>query len=52
MKALSHVETSVFRALLNWGADLVSRDAAAMKSKHRANQIAAAVAASGNPSGA
>jgi hypothetical protein len=52
MKALSHVETSAFQALLNWGADLVSRYAAAMKPEHRANQIAAVVAASGNPSGA
>jgi hypothetical protein len=52
MKALSHTETSALQALLNRGVDLVSRSAAAMKPEHRANQIAAAVAASGNPSGA
>jgi hypothetical protein len=39
------------QALLNWSADLISRAAAATKPRHRADQIAAAVAESGNPSG-
>jgi hypothetical protein len=52
MKTLSQTEASFSQALLNWSADLVLRAAASMKPKHRAGQIAAEVAASGNPSGA
>jgi hypothetical protein len=51
MKTLSQTEASFSQALLNWGADLVSRAAASIRPKHRADQIAAEVAASGNPSG-
>ncbi len=52
MKTLSHTETPVPRALLNWTEDLVLRAAQAIKPTHRADQVAAAVAESGNPSGA
>jgi len=52
MKALSQPQTSTLHVLLNWGADLISRAAASMKPQHRADQIAAIVAASNNPSGA
>jgi hypothetical protein len=52
MKILSHTETPVPQALLNWCEDLVLRATRAMKPKHRADQIAAEVAESGNPSGA
>lgn len=38
--------------LLSWGEDLVSGAAAAMRSELRADQIAAVVAESNNPSGA
>jgi hypothetical protein len=51
MKTLSHTETSALQVLLSWGADLFSRAAAAMKPKYRADEIAATVAESGNPSG-
>ena len=51
MKTLSQTEASFPQTLLNWGVDLVSRAAASIKPKHRADQIAAEVAASGNPSG-
>jgi hypothetical protein len=51
MRTLSHTETSALQALLNWSADLLSRAAAAKKPRHRADQIAAAVAESGHPSG-
>lgn len=47
MKTLSQTETPV----LNWSAELVSQTMASMKPKYRADQIAATVAASGNPSG-
>jgi hypothetical protein len=52
MKALSHTQPSALQVLLNRGADMISRAAASMKPKHRADQIAAIVAASNNPSGA
>jgi hypothetical protein len=52
MKALSHPQASALQVLLNRAADLVSRALASMKPKHRADQIAAVVAASNNPSGA
>jgi hypothetical protein len=52
MKTLSHTETSALQVLLSWSADLVSRAAAAIKPKYRADQVAAAVAESGNPAGA
>jgi hypothetical protein len=52
MKTLSQTETSLSQALFNWSADRISRAIAAIKPKYRADQIAAEVAASGNPSGA
>jgi hypothetical protein len=52
MKTLSHTETSSLQALLSWSEDLITRVTASMKPKHRAGQIAAIVAESGNPSGA
>jgi hypothetical protein len=52
MKALSHPQSSTLQVLLNRAADLVSRAFASMKPQHRADQIAAIVAASNNPSGA
>jgi hypothetical protein len=52
MKTLSHTETSALQLLLNRGENLVSRAAAAIKPKLRADQVAASVAESGNPPGA
>jgi hypothetical protein len=52
MKALSQTEAPFSQVLLNWAADRISRTIAALKPKHQAGQIAADVAASGNPSGA
>ena len=53
MKTLSHTETSVLQVLSSRSEDHpVSRAAATVKLKHRADQVAAAVAESGNPSGA
>ncbi len=52
MKTLSHTEIPVPQVLLNWGEDLVLRAVRVIKPKHRADQIAAVVAESGNPSGA
>jgi hypothetical protein len=53
MKTLSHTEPSVLQVLLSRIEDSpVQRAASAVKPKHRADQVAAAVAESGNPSGA
>jgi hypothetical protein len=52
MKALSHTQPSALQVLLNRATDLLSRALASMKPQHRADQIAAVVAASNNPSGA
>jgi hypothetical protein len=55
MTTLSHTETSALQVLLSRNEDNpVPRAAAAVaaKPKHRADQVAAAVAESGNPSGA
>jgi hypothetical protein len=52
MKTLSQPATSVLQVLLSKGEETVSRAAAAMKPKLRADQVAALVAESGNPSGA
>jgi hypothetical protein len=52
MKTLSHTETSDLQARLSWSEELMTRVAASMKPKHRAGEVAAAVAESGNPSGA
>jgi hypothetical protein len=52
MKALSQPELPLSQVLLNRAVDLVSRAAASMKPQYRADQIAALVAVSNNPSGA
>jgi hypothetical protein len=52
MKALSQPVLPLSQLLLNRATDLVARAAASIKPNHRAGQIAADVAASGNPSGA
>jgi hypothetical protein len=52
MKALSQPQPSFSQLLLNRATDLVSRALASMRPQHRADQIAAVVAASNNPSGA
>jgi hypothetical protein len=52
MKALSQTEAPFSQVLLNWMTDRISRTAAAIRPKHQAGQIAADVAAGGNPSGA
>lgn len=52
MKTLSHTDASFSQQLMIWGADLIARAAASVKPKHRAGEIAAAVAVSNNPTGA
>jgi hypothetical protein len=52
MKTLSQADTPFSQLLLSWAADRLSRTTTAIKPTHRAGQIAADVAASGNPSGA
>jgi hypothetical protein len=52
MKALSHDQTPFSQLVLLWASDRISLALAAIKPKHRAGQIAAHIAASGNPSGA
>jgi hypothetical protein len=52
MKTLSHTEASALQMLLSWGESLVARAAASIKSKHRAERMAAMVAESNSPSGA
>lgn len=52
MKTLSHTQASALQMLLRWGEDLVSRAVASMRPRYRADQIAAVVAESNNPSGA
>jgi hypothetical protein len=52
MKALSQPDLPFSQPLLNRATDLVSRALAAIKPQYRADQIAAVVAASNNPTGA
>jgi hypothetical protein len=52
MKALSQPNLPLSQTLSNRAAELASRAFASMKPQHRADQIAAVVAASNNPSGA
>jgi hypothetical protein len=52
MKNLSDAETSLLHALLNWSVELSARFRTWMRPNYQADQIAADVAASGNPSGA
>jgi hypothetical protein len=52
MKTLSQTETPFSQLLLSWAEERIVRVIVAIKPKHRAGQIAADVAASGNPSGA
>jgi hypothetical protein len=51
MKTLSQTNVSAFHALLAWGTGLIARFRAAMAPRYTADQIAADVAATGNPSG-
>jgi hypothetical protein len=51
MKKLSHTKTSALQTPLSCGEDLITGAAASIKPKHRAGQIAAVMAESGNPSG-
>ncbi|MFK4498792.1 hypothetical protein ABIF86_003083 [Bradyrhizobium japonicum] len=52
MTTTSRSEASFSQSLLSWIAWRVSRTIAAMRPVHRATEIAAAAAASNNPSGA
>ena len=52
MKTLSETETPLLQTLFSWSTDRISRLLATIKPKHRADQIAADVAATGSPSGA
>ena len=52
MTTTSRSEASFSQLLLSWIAWRMSRTMAALKPAHRANDIAAAAAASNNPSGA
>ena len=52
MKTLSKAEIPLLQTLCNWSADRILVTLAALKPKQRAGQIAADVAATGNPSGA
>jgi len=51
MKATSHATKPFSQMLFAWLADRIAKTAAAVRPVHRADQIAAIVAASGNPSG-
>ena len=51
MKTLSQSEAPLSQLVLMWATDRISRAMATIKPKHRASQIAADIAASGNPSG-
>jgi hypothetical protein len=51
MKTLSQADTPFSQQLLSWAADRISRTITAVRPTHRAGQIAADIAASGNPSG-
>ncbi len=52
MKTLSNVEVPFSQMLQSWMTHQISRTMAAIRPAHRASDIAAAVAASGNPTGA
>jgi hypothetical protein len=52
MKATSHAQMSFSQMLFAWATHRVVQARAAIRPAHRADQIAATVAASGNPSGA
>jgi hypothetical protein len=52
MKILSQADTPFSQLLLSWATDRISRTMTAIRPAHQASQIAADVAASGNPSGA
>lgn len=52
MKTLSQADTPFSQLLLSWATDRVARTMTAIRPKHSAKEIAADVAASGNPSGA
>ena len=52
MKTMSQAEAPFSQLVLMWATDRISLALTAIKPKHSASQIAADVAASGNPSGA
>jgi hypothetical protein len=52
MKTFSQTEIPLSQLLTGWASERISRAMAAIKPKHRASQIAADIAAGGNPSGA
>jgi hypothetical protein len=52
MKATSHAEMSFSQMLFSWAAHRIAQARATIRPAHRADQVAATVAASGNPSGA
>ena len=52
MKTLSQTESPFSQLLFRWAEERIARTIVAIKPKHRAGQVAADVAASGNPSGA
>jgi hypothetical protein len=51
MKAKSHAEMSFSRMLFAWATHRTAQASAATRPAYRADQVAAAVAASGNPQG-
>jgi hypothetical protein len=51
MKTLSNAEMSFSQMLLSWMTHQTSRAMAAIKPTHRASDVAAAIAANGNPTG-
>ena len=51
METPSHVKTPFSQLLFRWAAYQISRITASMKPKYLAGQIAADVAATGNPTG-
>ncbi|MGH6642581.1 MAG: hypothetical protein ACRED3_07775 [Bradyrhizobium sp.] len=52
MKTFSQAEAPLSQLVLTWTTDRISHALAAIKPKHGASQIAADIAAGGNPTGA
>ena len=52
MKATSHAEMSFSQMLFAWASHCVAQAMTKIRPAYRADQVAATVAASGNPSGA
>jgi hypothetical protein len=51
MKTPSHAETPFSQLLFSWAVHVISRTIVSIRPNHLAGQIAADVAATGNPSG-